>query len=167
MPDPKFKIVELDSSLAAKFKEINEEWISKMFVLEPKDEKVLGSPETTIIASGGCILFVAHPDLGIVGTCALLRTGRDEYELTKMGVLEKARGTGAGQFLLREVIKKAKSIGAKRLYLLTNKICESAIHLYEKNGFNHDKEIMDEYGSEYARCDVAMSHGDFQKDARS
>jgi len=57
------------------------------------------------------------------------------------------------------------SIGAKRLYLLTNKICESAIHLYEKNGFYHDKEIMEEYSSEYARCDVAMSYGNFRTDS--
>ena len=161
MPDLRFKIVDFNSNLAAKFKEINEEWISKMFFLEPKDEKVLNGPEAFILAGGGHILFVEHPNLGIVGTCALLRTGPDEFELTKMGVLETARGTGAGQFLLSEVIKRAKAIGAKRLYLLTNKICASAIHLYEKNGFNPDNKIMEEYGGEYARCVVAMSHRDF------
>jgi len=77
----KFRLVEYAPALATKFKEINEEWISKIFFLEPKDEKVLNGPEASIISSGGYILFVEHPSLGIVGACALLRTGQDKYEL--------------------------------------------------------------------------------------
>jgi ribosomal protein S18 acetylase RimI-like enzyme len=42
------------------------------------------------------------------------------------------------------------------LYLLTNRKCASAIHLYEKLGFEHSGEIMRRYGSRYERCDVAM-----------
>jgi ribosomal protein S18 acetylase RimI-like enzyme len=75
-----------------------------------------------------------------------------------MGVLKKARGLQAGSFLLKAVIEKAKNIGVKKLYLLTNKICAAAIHLYEKHGFRHDPEIMREYGNEYARADVAMRY---------
>jgi GNAT superfamily N-acetyltransferase len=75
-----------------------------------------------------------------------------------MGVLEVARGSGAGKFLLNATIEKAKSIGAKRLYLLTNKKCESAIQLYETHGFERDENIMREFGREYSRCNVAMSY---------
>ena len=44
------------------------------------------------------------------------------------------------------------------LFLLTNKDCEAAIHLYEKNGFTHCADIMDKYGSAYERCNVAMRY---------
>ena len=47
---------------------------------------------------------------------------------------------------------------ADPLYLLTNKRCAAAVHLYEKLGFRHDKEIMARYGAEYERCDVAMRY---------
>ena len=38
--------------------------------------------------------------LGVVGACALRKTDVGEFELTKMGVLEAARGCKAGEFLL-------------------------------------------------------------------
>lgn len=151
-------IVPYSCDLAPHFKKINEEWIVDMFALEAKDEWVLDQPEEAIINPGGEILFVATKKLGIVGSGALLKTGENEYELTKMGVLKVARGLQAGGFLLTALIDKAKSIGAKKLYLLTNKKCEAAIHLYEKHGFVHDKEIMQKFGSQYARCDVAMDY---------
>ena len=158
MHNSTFQLLEYSPHLAVKFKEINLEWITTMFHLEAKDEKVLNDPQTTILNSGGHILFVEIPGLGIVGTCALLKTGINEYELTKMGVLESARGTGAGRFLLKAIIEKAKTIEAKHLYLLTNKKCEAAIHLYESLGFKHDPSVMEKFGAEYARCDVAMSY---------
>lgn len=34
-----------------------------------------------------------------------------------------------------------------RLYLLSDKKCAAAIHLFEKHGFVHDPEIMRRYGS--------------------
>ena len=49
-------------------------------------------------------------------------------------------------------------MGAEQLYLLTNRKCEAAIHLYEKAGFRHDAAIMARYGARYARCDVAMDY---------
>jgi ribosomal protein S18 acetylase RimI-like enzyme len=42
--------------------------------------------------------------------------------------------------------------------LLTNRRCESAIHLYEKVGFEHDADIMSRYGKQYQRADVAMRY---------
>jgi ribosomal protein S18 acetylase RimI-like enzyme len=163
MQEQRFRLREFTPELAGAFKEINQEWITKMFQLEPKDQRVLENPEATIIKTGGLILFVEVLGLGVVGTCALLKTGPGEYELTKMGVLEKARGTGAGKFLLQAILMKANSMQAQSVYLLTNKKCEVAIHLYEALGFQHDPAIMVRYGSEYARCDVAMSYrGDFK-----
>ncbi len=150
------RIRPFDDSLAHHFHDINAEWIAAMFTLEPTDREVLENPRDTIIAPGGDILFVEAPGLGIVGTCALQRTGPGAFELTKMGVRESARGLKAGEFLLEAMIARAQAMGASKLYLLTNHICEAAIHLYEKLGFVHDAGIMAEYGARYQRCDVAM-----------
>jgi N-acetylglutamate synthase-like GNAT family acetyltransferase len=81
----------------------------------------------------------------------------DTFELTKMGVRASARGLKAGDFLLQRTIERARQLPIGTLFLLTNKKCAAAIHLYEKAGFVHDADIMERYGKRYARCDVAMS----------
>ena len=77
---------------------------------------------------------------------------------TKMAVVESARGLKAGEYLLEHTVARARELGAKKLYLLTNAKCAAAIHLYEKLGFVHDPTIMVEYGARYERCDVAMRY---------
>ena len=149
---------EFGDDLAHHFHDINVEWIEAMFRLEATDRKVLENPRAQIIAGGGTILFVEAPGLGIVGTCALQKTGETSFELTKMGVRSAARGLKAGEFLLAAIIARAQALGADPLYLLTSARCAAAIHLYEKLGFRHDAQIMAEYGARYARCDVAMRH---------
>lgn len=153
---PPLEIVEFSDDLAPAFHDINAQWIESMFVLEPTDREVLENPREKIVAPGGDILFVRAGDLGLIGTCALQKTGPGQFELTKMGVLESARGRKAGEFLLAATIERAARLGATRLYLLTSRKCASAIHLYEKAGFEHDAGIMAEFGARYARCDVAM-----------
>ena len=152
------RIVEWHEDHAQAFHDINAEWITTMFALEATDREVLENPHERIIAPGGEILFVEAEGLGIVGTCALQKTGPQSFELTKMGVLETARGLKAGEFLLAAVIARAQELGADPLYLLTNHKCAAAIHLYEKLGFAHDAGIMADYGARYERCDVAMRH---------
>ena len=127
-----------------------------MFVLEPVDRETLSNPQGKIIDPGGAILFVKSAEHGIVGACALKKTRDGVFELTKMGVLETARGLKAGEFLLAAVLERARAMEIKTLYLLTSSKCEAAIHLYEKLGFVHCAQIMREYGASYQRCDVAM-----------
>lgn len=149
-------IIEYDDALAHEFHAINAEWIEAMFVLEAHDRAVLENPRKYIVDVGGTILFVKAEGLGIVGACALMPSGDGHLELTKMGVRERARGLKAGEFLLAAVIERASTLPTGDLYLLTNHICEAAIHLYEKHGFVHSADIMARYGSTYERCDVAM-----------
>jgi GNAT superfamily N-acetyltransferase len=151
-------IVEYHDGLARPFYDINAAWIDSMFVLEDHDRDVLQYPRKMVIDPGGVILFVASPDHGIVGTAALMKSGDGRFELTKMGVLESARGLKAGEFLLSHIIARARAMAVKQLYLLTNHKCEAAIHLYEKLGFVHSEAIMRDYGHSYARCDVAMDY---------
>lgn len=152
----RLSILKWHPALAHEFHDINAEWIEAMFTLEQTDRDVLENPQQKIIDAGGDILFVHAAGLGIVGACALLKTGPVAFELTKMGVRESARGLKAGEYLLEAMIGRARALGAKKLYLLTNRKCAAAIHLYEKLGFEHDAGIMAEYGARYERCDVAM-----------
>jgi len=157
-PEKGLSIVEFTDDLAGVFRDINAQWITSMYSLEQADRDVLDDPRGKIIDPGGDILFVEAVGLGIVGACALRRTGEGRFELTKMGVLESARGRKAGEYLLQAVIARAGAMGAELLYLLSNKKSAAAIHLYEKLGFVHDAGIMRDYGAIYERCDVAMRY---------
>lgn len=155
---PPLIIHEFSDDLAPLFHAINAEWIEAMFALEQTDIEVLENPRERIIEPGGTILFIEAPGLGVVGTCALQQTSPGRFELTKMGVTSAARGLKAGEALLAAMIGRAKQMGAEQLYLLTNRKCEAAIHLYEKAGFRHDEGIMEQYGKRYERCNVAMDY---------
>jgi DNA-binding MarR family transcriptional regulator/N-acetylglutamate synthase-like GNAT family acetyltransferase len=151
-------ILPFRDDLAGDFHTINAQWIAEMFRLEQTDRDVLEQPRARILVPGGDILFVSSPGAGVVGTCALQKTGEGQFELTKMGVLPAARGQKAGEFLLRAVLRRAAELQAHTLYLLTSRQCAPAIHLYEKLGFQHDADIMERFGRRYARCDVAMRY---------
>ena len=152
------KIVEFRDDLAPLFHAINAEWINGMFEMEEVDRHVLEHPRETIIDKGGVILFVDVEGRGIVGAGALKWSGPGQLELTKMGVRSDLRGLKAGEFLLQALIERAATMAPDRLYLLTNKQCEAAIHLYAKCGFEHDAELLAEARHHYARCDVAMTY---------
>ena len=147
--------------IAPAFAAINGEWIEAMYTMEQTDRDVLGNPRARIIDKGGEILFARSAALGLVGACALMPHANREFELTKMGVLAAARGRKVGEFLLAGVIARAREMQAAgtldRLFLLTNRKSEAAIHLYEKLGFVHSAEIMERHGKRYARCNVAMA----------
>jgi N-acetylglutamate synthase-like GNAT family acetyltransferase len=154
---PALTILPWSPHLAAAFHDINAQWIEAMFVLEDTDRLVLENPQGMIIDKGGDILFVEVAEVGVVGACALMPSkDAGAFELTKMGVLDAARGLKAGEFLLAAVLKRAREMRVETLFLLTNKKCAAAIHLYEKLGFVHDAGIMATYGARYERCDVAM-----------
>lgn len=154
---PPMTVRDFSDELAEPFHRINAEWIEEMFALEPNDVDLLSNPRERIIDKGGAILFAQTPDLGVVGTCALMKAKDGWFELTKMAVSKSARGRKVGEFLLAQAIKRAKAMGAsEKLYLLTNTKCGPAVHLYEKLGFEHDAEVMALFGARYERCDVAM-----------
>jgi DNA-binding MarR family transcriptional regulator/GNAT superfamily N-acetyltransferase len=152
------EIIPYSPKLKSHFAKINREWLNDMFRVEASDKKIFADPQGIVLDRGGQIWFARTAELGIVGTCALLKTGPHDFELTKMGVLKKARGLKIGEALLQHVIRSAPALGARNLYLLTNSKCQPAIHLYRKNGFVDDAAIMARYGAKYERCDVAMRY---------
>jgi putative acetyltransferase len=136
------------------FRKLNEEWITRYFRLEAKDEQTLADPQSSILASGGRIFF-ANIEHHCVGCCGLLRSSANEFEVTKMAVSSSCQGSGIGRKLLHAVIEAARSAGARRLYLETNHILTPAIRLYESVGFKPvppDRIVP----SPYARADVYM-----------
>ena len=157
-PLKQLKIREYEPALSADFEAITRQWVSSMFKLEENDLRIIQNPQEMILDRGGTILFVEAEDLGIIGTCALMPIEGASFELTKMGVLETARGRKAGEFLIEQVLNRAEAMKMEELFLLTNQKCAAAIHLYEKFGFQHDPDIMRRFGGRYQRCDVAMSY---------
>lgn len=151
------EIVDYRPEHAEDFRDINLEWIEELFTVEEIDREVLSHPQKYILDPGGHIL-VALLDGRPVGVGALMRTSPGHFELTKMGVRTAAQGHQAGAKLLRALLDKAAELGAQQLYLLSNRKCAAAVHLYEKFGFVHDPEVMARHGGNYQRCNVAMSY---------
>jgi putative acetyltransferase len=161
-------IREFEPGDADSFRELNEEWITRYFRMEAKDAEALADPQSSILASGGRILFAAI-DGRCIGCCALLRRRGDEFEVAKMAVASESQGKGVGRKLLMAVVEAARSAGARRLYLETNRILAPAIRLYESIGFRHLPPDRIK-ASPYVRADVFMelildvSRADDQRD---
>jgi putative acetyltransferase len=136
------------------FRVLNEEWISRYFVLEKKDRETLGDPENTILRKGGQV-FLAQVESRAVGCVALIPMGDGVYELSKMAVSPSCQGRGIGRKLLEHAIAQARKLGAKSLFLGSNSVLKNAVHLYETVGFRHvPPENLPEM--HYARADVFM-----------
>ncbi len=146
-------IVPYSEAYATAFKSLNEEWITKYFKMEEMDHVSLNHPKEYILDKGGYI-GVALLNDEAVGVCALIPSNREAYdfELAKMGVSPKAQGKGIGKLLGQHIVEKAKSMGAKKLYLESNRVLQPALNLYQKLGF---KEIVGA-SSPYERSDIQM-----------
>jgi putative acetyltransferase len=136
------------------FRKLNEEWISRYFVLEKKDRETLGDPENAILRKGGRV-FIAYAQGPAVGCVALIPMGDAIYELSKMAVSPAFQGRGIGRKLLEHAIAQARLLGARSLFLGSNSVLKNAVHLYEALGFRHvPAEQLPEM--HYSRADVFM-----------
>ncbi|MDN3656024.1 GNAT family N-acetyltransferase [Ferruginibacter paludis] len=144
-------IIQYEQQFAADFKKLNLEWLDKYSLTEEADLKVLNDPEKEILATGGCI-FLAKAGGEIVGSCALIPEGQDEYELAKMAVAPAFQGNGISKMLLEKCLDEAVNKKAKRIFLLSNSQLNTAVSLYEKYGFRH----IPVTGSHYVTADVMM-----------
>jgi len=139
---------------AAAFRRLNEEWITRWFRIEPKEEPILADPQANILDTGGRIFFATDGER-CVGCCALIRIADQEFEVAKMAVEPSYQGAGIGRRLLVATIEEGRKAGAHRLYLETNHVLTPAIRLYESLGFKHidPNRIIP---SQYTRADVYM-----------
>lgn len=71
----------------------------------------------------------------IIGTVAVNRLSADKCELKSMYLLSEYHRNGLGQKMMDKALEYAKKNDFKEMYLNTLSSSESAIILYEKNGF--------------------------------
>ncbi|WP_313791642.1 MULTISPECIES: GNAT family N-acetyltransferase [Flavobacteriaceae] len=147
------KIVPYSDIYRTAFRALNEEWITKYFKMEEMDRVSLHHPKEYILDKGGYIAVALWEDEP-VGVCALIPSKQEGYdfELAKMGVSPKAQGKGIGKLIGQHIVEKAKSLGAKKLYLESNRVLKPALGLYEKLGFVEIKGV----SSPYERSDIQM-----------
>lgn len=144
-------IIEFDLKYADEFKKLNLEWLDKYALTEAADLLMLNDPQQQIIDTGGCI-FLAKEGVAIVGSAALIKETPEQYELAKMTVAPAYRGKGISNRLMETCLNKAKEMGAKRLYLVSNSQLTTAVSLYEKYGFKHIAVV----DAHYVTADVMM-----------
>lgn len=147
----KIRLLPFAPQYAVAFKALNLAWIKKHWEPEPQDFEALDDPQNKIINTGGYIVFALEGDK-VLGTCALVKKDNTSYELAKMAVSDSAQGRGIGFMLGEAIIKRAKELGVKRVYLESNTILTPAINLYRKLGFT---EFAGET-SPYQRCNIQM-----------
>jgi GNAT superfamily N-acetyltransferase len=153
-PTTEIQIREFQPGDEAAFRNLNQEWITRYFRLEPKDEVAFSDPQGTILAFGGRIFFAVAGDQ-YLGCCALVRIEDGQFEVAKMAVTPASQGVGIGRRLLNAAIEAGRIAGARRLYLETNHNLLPAIRLYESMGFKRlpPNEITP---SPYERANVYM-----------
>ena len=128
------KIIPYSPEYKDEFVELNRAWISKMFVMEPEDERELSNIEGYIQAGGQ--IFFALDDDGAVMACCMIGPREDgDWEIMKFAAKGMYTGTGAGSACLKACIDYARERGVDRVIIVTNTNCVQAIHLYRKFGF--------------------------------
>lgn len=147
------EIVSYSQKYQDAFQSLNEYWITRHWELEPHDVELLSDPQSHIVDKGGFIL-VALYNGNPVGVCAMCRMEGScyDYELAKLAVNPDSQGLGIGRMLCDAAIEKARTKGAKKLFLESNTILRPAINLYRKLGFRELKE----YHPAYVRGDIQM-----------
>jgi len=145
------QIVAYTPAYAQAFYDLNHAWISRYFFMEEADKKSLGDPQGYILDKGGYILMALYQGQP-VGTCALIKDGEGIFELAKMAVTPQAQGLKIGKQLGEAAIAQARQAGAHRLYLVSNRRLETALHLYRRLGFVE----VPMPPSIYARADIMM-----------
>lgn len=118
------------------FASLNRAWLVGHDLIEAADEPHLNDPMGTIVAAGGQV-FVALDDGVVVGTCAIVPHGGDEFEVAKLAVSPVAQGQGIGRRLVDQCVAFARAHGAARVTLLSSTRLASAVRLYERAGFQH------------------------------
>jgi GNAT superfamily N-acetyltransferase len=134
------------------FSALNRAWLERYFAVEAHDLEQLDDPQEFILKNGGRIFLAAEESGEIIGTVALIATAPGEFEMAKMSVSEHRQGYGVGRRLCHEAIHWARSVGAKRIWLESNRRLKPALALYESVGFWE----IPLSPSPYARADIKM-----------
>ena len=137
---------------AGRFADLNRAWLESFGLMEPAEDEQLADPQKYFVDGGGQIFVAVH--LGdVIGTCAVLPHGRDEFELAKLTVSPDYRGQGIARRLVEHCLVYAREHGARRVMLVSNSRLQGALRLYESMGFRYCP--LPE-GVQYEVADVSM-----------
>jgi GNAT superfamily N-acetyltransferase len=128
------KIIPYDERYAQDFARLNQEWLEGFGLLEDADAKHLKSPRESIIDRGGQIFFAVEGE-AVLGTCAAIRYCGEVAEVAKLAVAHSAKRHGIGRLLVQTVIEDARSIGARKVSLVSSSRLRPALQIYESMGF--------------------------------
>jgi putative acetyltransferase len=129
------RIISYQDQHAARFRELNLQWLEQYGLTESHDLQVLDDPRGTILDRGG-VIFLAESEPGmVVGSAALMREGEDGFELAKMAVDPSRQGQGISKSLLAACIQAARDLRAKQVTLYSNHQLTRALGLYRSFGF--------------------------------
>ncbi len=133
-PRRRLEVVDYRPAYKKHFRSLNEDWIREHFEMEKEDVSILSNPMGRVIRRGGSVLFALW-DGEVAGTCAILKHPGGLVELAKMAVRRDLRRRGIGAALIAAGVDRARSMGARELYLRTDLVLEDAIRLYRRAGF--------------------------------
>jgi GNAT superfamily N-acetyltransferase len=133
-PRRRLEIVDYRPAYKKHFRSLNMEWIHGHFTIEKEDAAVLADPMGRIVRRGGVVLFALW-DGEVAGTCSVMKHPGGHFELCKMAVRPDVRRRGIGAALIAAATDRARSMGARELYLRTSPELEDAVRLYRRVGF--------------------------------
>jgi putative acetyltransferase len=146
------RVVSWRPDLRPHFERLNLEWIERWFTVEEEDRKVFADPAGRIVQPGGQIFFVVD-EVGVRGTCAVIRHDAEIFELAKMAVEPSAQGRGYGDRMVEAAVGFARAAGARRLMLVSNTRLGPALTLYRKHGF---RDVPLDPANAYSRADIQL-----------
>jgi N-acetylglutamate synthase-like GNAT family acetyltransferase len=135
------------------FIEMNQAWITEMFVMEDEDIQELENIESTI-EKGGNIFFALDDNNHVMACCMIGPREDGDWEIMKFAAKGMYTGTGAGSACLEACIDYAKEKQIKKVILVSNRKCLQALHLYKKYGFTEIP--VDPQKFPYERADIAF-----------
>jgi len=106
------------------------------------------------VANGYEYYTVFHQELP-VGYMAI-KPEKEHLFLSKIYVLSHYRGKGIGKRMMDFIEKKAKNHQLNKIFLTVNKYNTNSIKAYEKIGFKHDRELVQDIGNGFVMDDYVM-----------
>ncbi len=127
------EIVEYNEKYRDDFVNLNLDWISRFYEVEPFDREMLEHVDRYI--DSGSMIFFAIENEDVLATCMIEPHEDNTWEICKLAAKGQYTGKGAGSAVFEACINYAVQHGAKKLELVTGRKLGPALHIYRKFGF--------------------------------
>ena len=148
------KIVPYEEKYKQDFIRLNTEWLEKYFVVEKEDHALFAGIDDLL--AKGTMIFFAVEDGEAIAAGMMQPMGNDVWELCKLGATAKHQGKGAGKAVFLACMQYAVDHGAKKVVIVSNRILERAICMYQNYGFR-EVPLEPEYAI-FDRADIQLEY---------